>query len=181
MSLNTMKISIAAACAAGVMMLASPVLAQQSVMKECGAKWQAAKAAKQTGNQTWPKFLSKCRADSAKKSAKPDTKAKADSKAKTTKKAKSTEKADSKAKKTTRTTTRKSTSKVAGAPAGIVFPRTVSAKYKDLSPGLARNKTCADRYNANKKSGKGNAGLTYIPKVKGGQGYWPLCNTSLKQ
>lgn len=167
MSLGNMRITIAAACAAGVMMLASPVMAQQSVMKECGAKWQAAKAAKQTGNQTWPQFLSKCRADASKSgtkaAAKPDPKKAV------------TSKATSKPTKATRSAS-------APAPAGIVYPRTVSAKYKDLSPGLARNKTCADQYNANKKAGgKGNAGLLYIPKVKGGQGYWPLCNASLKK
>ena len=136
-------------------------------MKECGAKWQAAKAAKKTGGQTWPQFLSKCRAEAGKKTTK-----------KATNKAKDTKKADTKRK---TTWTRGSSRKVAGAPAGIVFPRTVSAKYKDLSLGLARNKTCADQYNANKKSGKGNAGLLFIPKQKGGKGYWPLCNASLKQ
>ena len=180
MSLVKTKIAIAAACAAGVMMLASPVMAQQAVMKECGSKWQAAKAAGKTGKQTWPKFLSKCRADAAKKGTKAADKSKDKSKAKPKKAvAKDKKKADTK-----KTTTRRSSSrskKVAGAPKGIVFPTAVSAKYKDLSPGLARNKTCADKYNANKKSGKGNAGLLYIPKVKGGQGYWPLCNTSLKQ
>jgi hypothetical protein len=156
------------------MMLASPVLAQQAVMKECGAKWQAAKAANQTGNQTWPQFLSKCRTDSAKPagSAKPAAAVPA---------AKPAVAAPA-APRPTRSSSTKATPAVAGAPAGIVFPTTVSAKYKDLSPGLARNKTCADQYNANKTAGgKGNAGLLYIPKEKGGQGYWPLCNTSLKK
>jgi hypothetical protein len=169
MTLGKTRIAIATACAAGMMMLVSPVMAQQAVMKECGAKWQAAKAAKQTGNQTWPQFLAKCRADSAKSGSKPADTKKAD-----------TKKADTKT-----TTSRRSSSKsasVAGAPAGIVFPTAVAAKYKTLSPGLARNKTCADQYNANKASGgKGNAGLLYIPKEKGGKGYWPLCNASLKK
>ena len=33
----------------------------QSVMKECGAQWQAAKAAGTTNGQTWPQFLKECR------------------------------------------------------------------------------------------------------------------------
>jgi hypothetical protein len=33
----------------------------QSVMKQCGAQWQAAKAAGTTNRQTWPQFLKQCR------------------------------------------------------------------------------------------------------------------------
>ncbi|MFZ1963900.1 MAG: lysozyme inhibitor LprI family protein [Roseiarcus sp.] len=36
-----------------------------SVMKQCGDKWQAAKAAGTTGDVTWTQFLSGCRADMA--------------------------------------------------------------------------------------------------------------------
>ena len=70
MSLRSIWIS-AAACVAA-MVMAAPAFGQAAVMKECGAKWQAAKAANRTGNQTWPQFLSKCRADMANsKSSKP--------------------------------------------------------------------------------------------------------------
>lgn len=34
----------------------------QSVMKQCGAQWQAAKQAGTTNGQTWPQFLKDCRA-----------------------------------------------------------------------------------------------------------------------
>ncbi len=34
----------------------------ESVMKQCGDQWQAAKAAGSTNGQTWPQFLSQCRA-----------------------------------------------------------------------------------------------------------------------
>ena len=34
----------------------------QSVMKQCGAQWQAAKAEGTTNGLTWPQFLSQCRA-----------------------------------------------------------------------------------------------------------------------
>jgi hypothetical protein len=34
----------------------------QSVMKQCGEQWQAAKAAGTTNGETWPQFLAQCRA-----------------------------------------------------------------------------------------------------------------------
>jgi hypothetical protein len=34
----------------------------QSVMKQCGAQWQAAKANGTTNGETWPQFLKECRA-----------------------------------------------------------------------------------------------------------------------
>ena len=37
----------------------------QSAMKQCGAQWQAAKAAGTTGGVTWPQFLKACRAQLA--------------------------------------------------------------------------------------------------------------------
>ena len=40
---------------------ASTSTGNQSVMKRCGAQWQAAKAAGTTGGATWPQFLKACR------------------------------------------------------------------------------------------------------------------------
>jgi hypothetical protein len=40
---------------------ASPAASNQSVMKQCGAQWQAAKAAGTTSGATWPQFLKACR------------------------------------------------------------------------------------------------------------------------
>jgi hypothetical protein len=37
----------------------------QSVVKQCGAQWQAAKAGRTTGGATWPQFLKSCRAQLA--------------------------------------------------------------------------------------------------------------------
>ena len=34
----------------------------QSVMKQCGEQWQAAKLAGTTNGETWPQFLAQCRA-----------------------------------------------------------------------------------------------------------------------
>jgi hypothetical protein len=57
----------AAVCAfalAAIAGLAGNAGAQESVMKQCGDKWQAAKAAGQVQpGVTWPKFLSQCRAE----------------------------------------------------------------------------------------------------------------------
>jgi hypothetical protein len=43
----------------------STATGNQSVMKQCGAQWQAAKAAETTGGATWPQFLKSCRAQLA--------------------------------------------------------------------------------------------------------------------
>ena len=44
---------------------ASMATSNQSVMKQCGAQWQAAKAAGTTSGATWPQFLKSCRAQLA--------------------------------------------------------------------------------------------------------------------
>ena len=41
---------------------ASTAAGNQSIMKQCGAQWQAAKAAGTTAGATWPRFLKSCRA-----------------------------------------------------------------------------------------------------------------------
>ena len=51
----------AAFVALGIALSAAPASAQ-SVMKQCGDQWQAAKAAGTTNGETWPQFLSQCRA-----------------------------------------------------------------------------------------------------------------------
>src|ERR1700733_90302 len=45
--------------------ITSTATANQSVMKQCGAQGQAAKAAGTTGGATWPQFLKSCRAQLA--------------------------------------------------------------------------------------------------------------------
>jgi len=42
---------------------ASGATAAESVMKQCGEEWKAAKAAGTTGGQTWQDFLKACRAE----------------------------------------------------------------------------------------------------------------------
>jgi hypothetical protein len=57
-----------------------------------------------------------------------------------------------------------------------VFPKAVDPKYSKESPGKAREHTCLDQYNANKKTNS-NGGLTWIQK---GGGYYSECNKRLK-
>lgn len=67
------RMAIGACALAAIWNLTAVTGAQaQSVMKQCGEKWSAAKAANQvpTG-MTWPKFLSQCRADLAQPGAAP--------------------------------------------------------------------------------------------------------------
>jgi hypothetical protein len=57
-----------------------------------------------------------------------------------------------------------------------VFPSAVSPKYSSESPGKARMHTCLDQYHAN-KANNGNGGLKWIEK---GGGYYSECNKRLK-
>ena len=59
MSKFSIAAGLAAVLAAGIFVTA-PVRAE-SVMKECGAEWKAAKDAKTTGTQTWPEYLKDCK------------------------------------------------------------------------------------------------------------------------
>ena len=52
----------AALIALGVALASSGSVRAESVMKECGAEWQSAKAAGTTNGQTWQEFLKSCRA-----------------------------------------------------------------------------------------------------------------------
>ncbi len=144
-----------------VLLIAQPSLAQDAAMKICGEKWQAAKASGSTNGATWPKFLADCRsslpaapasapavapASAPAPAGKPNSKPAIDLPA---------------------------SAKVAGAP---IFPPAVSAKFAELRPAQARQKTCSEQYQANKTTG-GNAGLNWLEK---GGGYWSQCNKKLK-
>jgi hypothetical protein len=62
------------------------------------------------------------------------------------------------------------------APAGVVFPRQISAQYASESAGKARMHTCLDAYHQNKDANS-LGGLVWIQK---GGGFYSLCNASLK-
>jgi len=66
---------------------------------------------------------------------------------------------------------------VAAGTGNTVFPRGISPKYSSESAGKARMHTCLDQYKANKASNR-NGGLRWIEK---GGGYYSECNRRLSQ
>jgi hypothetical protein len=59
---NSIRVGLSALFLAGAMALATTGAAQaQSVMKQCGEQWKAAKANNTTNGMTWQQFLAQCR------------------------------------------------------------------------------------------------------------------------
>ena len=58
---SVLRFGSAALVALGIAFAGSISANAESIMKECGAEWQAAKAAGTTGGQTWQQFLKSCR------------------------------------------------------------------------------------------------------------------------
>jgi hypothetical protein len=128
-------ISIAALFAGALIAFTAPAAAL--TMKECSAKYQAAKSAGTLAGQKWSDFRkSQCGADAAAAAA-PASGA-----------------------------TSTAAPAAPGASGNAVFPRGVAPKYSKESPGKARMHTCLDQYNANKAS-NGNGGLKWIAKGGG--------------
>jgi hypothetical protein len=126
-------------------------------MKECGAKYQAAKADGSLKGQKWQDYRkANCGDDdvSSDEAAAAETAAPA-------------------------TTTAAAPDPSAGtAKVGkVAYPKQVSQKYADESPGKARMHTCLDQYNANKTANGGTAPMKWIEK---GGGYYSTCNKRLK-
>lgn len=142
-----------AASAAFVLGVAAYSPAMALTMKECSAKYQAAKKAGTLNGMKWNEFRkAECGANaSSAQSAK-------------------TEK---KAEKSTRS--HKSMMSTMGG-SRAVFPNRVDPKYAKESAGRARLHTCVDQYRAN-KARNANGGLKWIEK---GGGYWSECNRHLK-
>ena len=105
---------------AGAMIVTSGQLAQALTMKECSAKYQAAKSAGTLSGQNWRDFRkAQCGPDAT--AAAPAAGAPA----------------------ATPGTAPKATG-------NAVFPTAISPKYSSESAGKARMHTCLDQYNANK-------------------------------
>ncbi len=105
---------------AGAMIVTSGQLAQALTMKECSAKYQAAKSAGTLNGQNWRDFRkAQCGADAT--AAAPAAGAPAPTPA--------------------------TAPKPSG---NAVFPTAISPKYSSESAGKARMHTCLDQYNANK-------------------------------
>jgi hypothetical protein len=151
---------------AGVLLAAFLVQAnsaQALTMKECSAKYEAAKSAGTLKGMNWNAFRkSECGSGAqATNTAAPN--ANKANPANTA--ANNTAPNASSSRKLLNSTT-----------SNAVFPKAVSSKYSSESAGKARMQTCLDQYNANKATG-GNAGLKWISK---GGGYYSQCNNRLK-
>ena len=122
-------------------------------MKECSAKYQAAKTDGTANGVKWNDFRAKfCGSDAA-----------------------AEETADEKDVATT--PDKEPEAPTAAAPKGVKFPKAVDKKYATETAGKARMKTCVDSYHANKDAGTLD-GLKWIQK---GGGYWSLCSAALKK
>ena len=137
MLIRMSAITSVAALAAGLLILSMPP-AGALTMKECSAKYQAAKASGALGGQSWSDFRkTQCGTNAAATPAE-----------------------------TTPAATPAETPAAPKAPGNAVFPTAVSPKYTNESAGKARMHTCVDQYKANKAT-NANGGLKWIEKGGG--------------
>ena len=146
MSIQTTWIS------AGAAMLAAAAWAAPThalSMRECSAKYEAAKSAGTLGGMSWNAFRKAQCGAGATPAATPQPPA----------------------------ATKRAPQNTYGSAAGAnaVFPSGIAPKYANESVGKARMHTCLDQYRANKAS-NGNGGLKWIQK---GGGYYSACNKRL--
>jgi hypothetical protein len=146
--------------------------AQALTMKECSAKYNAAKSAGTLKGMNWNAFRkSECGSGAQATNAAPNAANTANTAANNP--------ANNPAPNASRSSSRNVINSAA-APAAhggnAVFPTRVAAKYANESAGKARRQTCLDQYNANKASGA-NGGLKWTEK---GGGYYSECNNRLK-
>jgi hypothetical protein len=130
---------------------AAATQAQALTVKECSAKYKAAKDAGTLNGQKWNDFRkAECGAEAA---AAPADAAAAGAAAPAA-----------------------NTPTATAAAGSVVFPSTISPKFSNEKPGAQRRHTCSEQYQANKTNG-GNGDLKWIQK---GGGYWSQCNKHLK-
>jgi hypothetical protein len=152
-----MTIHSIAICASAAVLASAlttiPQPAQALTMKECSAKYQAAKTGGTLAGQSWRDFRkTQCGTDATAATPAATTPAAAPA-------------------------APPAAAPAAPTPTGnAVFPTAVSPKYSKESAGRARMHTCLDQYNANKAS-NGNGGLKWIQK---GGGYYSECTKQLK-
>jgi hypothetical protein len=139
-----------AAAMVGALSVATPVHAL--TMKECSAKYQAARAGNHLDGMKWNEFRkAQCGTSAAVvASAAPAT--------------------------GTPPISAAAEPKAPPQSSNAVFPTAVANKYASESAGRARMHTCLDQYKAN-KADDANGGLTWIAK---GGGYYGACNKRLK-
>ncbi len=140
-SAMSIRVCLMSASTAALIALASssPMQAQGLTMKECSAKYRAAKSAGTLQGLRWNEFRkAQCEGQAAAAPAPSEPTAK-------------------------RARARASAPATVGL-GNAVFPSAVSSKYSTEKPGRAR--TCLDQYRANKAS-NGNGGLRWIQKGGG--------------
>jgi vitamin B12/bleomycin/antimicrobial peptide transport system ATP-binding/permease protein len=153
MTIHSIAICASATVLASALMVI-PQPAQALTMKECSAKYQAAKTGGTLAGQSWRDFRkAQCGADAT-----------AAAPAATTPAA------------TTPAAPPTAAPAAAKPPGNAVFPTAVSPKYSSEAAGKARMHTCLDQYNANKAT-NANGGLRWIQK---GGGYYSECTKQLK-
>jgi hypothetical protein len=131
--------------------------AQALSMRECSAKYKAAKDAGTLNGMKWNDFRkAQCGSEATAAPAPAPTLAQP-----------------------TPTTTARPSAAPMPAPVATgnaMFPSGISPKYSGESAGKARMHTCLDQYNANKAT-NANGGLKWIER---GGGYYSACNKRLK-
>ena len=165
------SIRVTAGFTAALALLASSAQAE-SVSKQCAARWQAAKAANQTGGDTYLQFYFKCSAEIKAQNAAPAAPAApapaapvAPAATPVAPAAPAVAAPAAPAAPVTPGAARPLRPAARPAPAApaasgaAVFPAAVNPAYANEKAGKAREKTCLDQYNANKASG-GNGGLS---------------------
>jgi hypothetical protein len=158
MPIRSATISVAA-LAAGLSLVFTSSAGALTV-KECSAKYQAAKTAGTLAGQTWNEFRkTQCGASAAPAPA-PTTAAPPPAAAPAP----------------APTTAAPPPAAAPKAASNAVFPTAVSPKYSNESAGKARMHTCLDQYKANQAT-NANGGLKWTQK---GGGYYSECNKHLK-
>jgi hypothetical protein len=157
--------------------LASPLAiapAHALTMKECSAKFSAAKEAGTLGDMKWNDFRkAQCGSDSEAAAA-PDAATTDKNAAASTAKAESATTGQTEA--LSAATSKEAAAPTTVVPSEVTFPTGVSSKYADETPAKARMHTCLDEYHLNKNNNT-LGGLKWVQK---GGGYYGLCNRKLK-
>lgn len=119
-------------------------------LKQCGAKYQAAKAADTLNGMNWPAYR------------------KAECGQSSTAKAGATEPETASA--------NAGEAGIAAPPPGVTFPASLASEFSSETPARQRMRTCLEGYRQNKQAGTLN-GLRWVQE---GGGYYSLCNSRLK-
>ena len=167
---DRVRIGLAGGLAASMLCIGLATPAGATTMKECSAKYKAAKADGSLAGASWKSF----RAANCASTGSPA--ASGASAGATSAATAAPAGSASMAAPTSRTPATAPMAASSMATGTATFPNAVSSKYAQESAGKARMHTCLDQYKANKAAG-GNGGLHWIQK---GGGYYSECTKKLK-